>query len=83
VATGGLLDIVDASWVSGLGCDVDLVRTPGAHLVPGGPSFQGYDAVHLARIDHTVLVYCPEPLRAALEPSSTAWRSKRLHSDEA
>ncbi len=61
----GLLDAVDAAWALGLGCQVDLLRVPGAHLVAGGPGMQGYDAIFMVRIDDTVLVYCPEPLRTA------------------
>ena len=59
------LDAVDAPWALGLGCQVDLLRVPGAHLVTGGPGMQGYDAIFMVRIDDTVLVYCPEPLRTA------------------
>ncbi len=61
-------ELVDASWAWSLGCEVDLLRRPGIHLVPGGPGFTGYEAVFMARFDETVLVYCPERLRpAALE----------------
>lgn len=56
-------DAVDGAWAAGLGCDVALLRSPGAHLVPGGPEFSGYNAVYLARFDRTVLVYCPDDLR--------------------
>ena len=58
-------ELVDEAWAAGLGCPVDLVRTPGAHLVPGGPGLQASDAVYLVRIDDAVLVYCPEALRPA------------------
>ena len=58
-----LVDLADATWAVSLGCDVNLVRQPGAHLVPGGAGFRGFNAVYMARIHHTVLVYCPEGLR--------------------
>ena len=61
---GDLRDVVDVAWAEALGCDIRLVRTPGVHLVPGGPGFEGYNAVYVARIEDAVLVYCPEPLRA-------------------
>lgn len=58
-----MLDLVDAAWADSLGCDVERVRTPGVHLVAGGPGFAGYDAVYMVRIEGTVLAYCPEALR--------------------
>lgn len=68
VTSKRLLDDVDDAWAYGLGCTIDVLRAPGTHLVVGGPQFQGYDAIYMVRIDDTLLVYCPEPLRgAALE----------------
>ena len=61
---GSLRDVVDASWAEMLGCDAGLLRSPGIHVVPGGPGFAGYNAVYVARVDDAVLAYCPERLRA-------------------
>ncbi|MGI8807955.1 MAG: GNAT family N-acetyltransferase [Acidimicrobiales bacterium] len=58
-----LVELADAVWAESLGCATGLLRTPGAHLVPGGAGFAGYDAVYMVRLDLTTLVYCPEPLR--------------------
>lgn len=65
VIDGRLRDVVDAAWAEALGCNQRIVRTPGSHLVRGGPGFEGYNAVYVARIDDAVLVYCPESLQAA------------------
>lgn len=54
-----LSDVVDESWANSLGCPVALLRQPGAYLVPGGSDLRGYRGVYLARLDATVLVYCP------------------------
>jgi len=61
---GHLRDVVDVAWAEALDCDRRLVRTPGVHLVRGGPGFAGYNAVYMARIEDAVLVYCPESFRA-------------------
>ncbi len=62
---GRLRELVDVAWAEALGCNPRVVRTPGTHLVGGGPGFDSYNAVYMARIDDAVLVYCPESLRAA------------------
>jgi len=64
VIDGSLRDVVDASWAEMLGCDVGLLRSPGSHVVRGGPGFAGYNAVYVARVGGAVLAYCPERLRA-------------------
>lgn len=63
VVNARLLDLVDEQWAAAFGCAVELVREPGAHVVAGGAAFEGYNAVYMARIDETVLVYCPVRLR--------------------
>lgn len=47
-----------------LGCDAGLLRSPGSHVVRGGPVFTGYNAVYVVRVDDAVLAYCPERIRA-------------------
>lgn len=63
MVNGRLLDLVDEEWAAVFGCAVELVREPGAHVVPGGAAFEGYNAIYMARIGETVLLYCPGPLR--------------------
>lgn len=67
VADESLDDVVDASWAAALGCGTHLIRSPGIHLVPGGPGFAGYDAIYVARVHDALLVYCPESLRAVAQ----------------
>jgi GNAT superfamily N-acetyltransferase len=62
---GTLFDLVDAAWADALGCSVGLVRTPGAHLVPGGRDLAGYRGVYIARLGGSVLVYVPSANEAA------------------
>lgn len=50
-----------------LGCDVDLLHEPGAHLVPGGGDLDGYEGVFLAQVTEAVLVVCPSRLRPMAE----------------
>ena len=63
VIDGSLRDAVDASWAEMLGCDKGLLRSPGIHVVRGGPGFAGYNAIYIARVDDAVLAHCPEHLR--------------------
>jgi hypothetical protein len=60
-----LLRRVDAAWAEDLGCSVDLLHAPGAHLVPGGADLAGYRGLYMARFDGVVLVYSPRSHEAA------------------
>jgi hypothetical protein len=54
-----LLDIVDASWAEDLGCPTELLFEPGVHLVTGGRTFLGYQAVYMACFETSIIVYSP------------------------
>jgi GNAT superfamily N-acetyltransferase len=54
-----LVDIVDAGWAEDFGCRTELLFRPGVHLVRGGRSFQGYQAVYMARFESSIIVYAP------------------------
>ncbi len=54
-----LLGRVDAAWAEALGCSLDLLHAPGAHLVQGGPDLAAYRGVYMARVDDSVLLYSP------------------------
>lgn len=56
-AMGTLFDVVDAAWADLLGCSVELLRTQGAHLVPGSRALSNYQ-VYMARLPDSVLVWC-------------------------
>ena len=62
-SSAALEEAVDRAWADALGCEVEQLHTPGAHLVPGGPRLLGHDVVYLARVGAATLVYCPQHVR--------------------
>lgn len=54
-----LSDVVDEAWAEALGCAVELLHTPGVHLVPGGPALADYRGVYMAHLGSAVFVYAP------------------------
>jgi len=59
--------VVDAAWGEFLGCGVELLHRPGAHVVSGGDGLRGYAGIFLARVvPAAVLVYGPGPLAPRL-----------------
>ena len=56
-------DEVDEFWATALACERDLLRTPGVHVVDGGPGLDDYRGLYLLRIDDACFVYVPAEVR--------------------
>jgi RimJ/RimL family protein N-acetyltransferase len=54
---------VDEFWSSAFACERDLIRTPGVHVVDGGPGLDEYRGLYLLRIDDACFVYAPRHVR--------------------
>jgi GNAT superfamily N-acetyltransferase len=64
MASTELEAVAAAAWAEALGCEPRLLGEPGGHMVPGGARLRDLDAVYLASVRASVLVYCPGRLRA-------------------